>query len=266
MNKMPLDICYGACLGDYVGSRFEFRNIKSKDFELFHEDCQYTDDTIMTIAIKEACEKIKFEGYEIYEQAEKYFVDSMKKWGNAFPYVKGGYGQAFWSWLKDRNPKPYNSWGNGAAMRVSPVGWIFDTAEEVEKYAEWSAKPSHNHPEGIKGAKVTALCVFLARKGCTKDQIREFVEQYYELDRCDDIRPTYKFDASCQGTVPIAVECFLESTDFEDAIRLAISMGGDSDTIGAITGSIAGAFYDIPDFMKEKANSIMTTIFGDIMK
>ena len=252
---------YGALLGDYIGSRFEFNNLKSKDFELFHPDCQFTDDTIMTLAIKDACNRIKTEGYEIYEQAEQYFIEAMQKWGRAFPNVKGGYGSNFDYWLRSNDPRPYNSWGNGSAMRVSPVGWMFDTAEEVEKYAKWSAKPTHSHNYGITGAIVTAMCIFLARNGSTKQQIKEYANQYYKFESCDIVRPTYTFDVSCQGTMPVALECFFESTDFEDSIRLAISMGGDSDTIGAITGSIAEAFYGIPDNMKIKAEEILKDIY-----
>ena len=261
--ESPLSICYGAILGDYIGSKYEYDNIKTKDFELFQPECKYTDDSILTLAIKEGCENLKKYGYEVYEQAEQYFIDALQKWGNNFPNAKGGYGASFQAWLNSKNPQPYNSFGNGSAMRVSAVGWMFDTAEEVEKYAEWSAKPTHNHAEGVKGAKVTAMCIFLARNGHTKEQIREYAKQYYELKPCDEVRPLYRFDVTCQGTMPVALESFFESTDFEDAIRIAISMGGDSDTIGAITGSIAGAYYEIPDFMQKKAQQIVDEIMND---
>lgn len=254
---------YGAILGDYIGSRFEYSNIKTKKFELFHYNCYYTDDSIMTLAIMEACEKIKKNGYEVYEQVEQYFTESMQKWGRLFPNPKGGYGTSFNYWIFNDNPKPYNSFGNGSAMRVSAVGWLFDSLEEVEKFAEWSAKPTHNHPEGIKGAKVTASCIFLARTGHSKKEIKQYVKQYYMLEKCDKVRPTYRFDVTCQGTVPVAIECFLESNNFEDAIRLAISMGGDSDTIGAITCSIAESFYGIPENMLEKAKEILDKIEED---
>ena len=239
---------YGAIIGDVVGSRFEFNNYKKKDFDLFHYNCSYTDDTIMSIAIYDACRLIKKEGYEVYEQAEQFFINSMQTWGRNYPNPKGGYGNSFYYWLFNDNPKPYNSFGNGAAMRVSAVGWMFDTLEEVEKYAKWSAKPTHNHPEGIKGAQSVAGAIFLARTTHDKKKIKKYVESYgYKLKSCDFMRPSYQFDVTCQGTVPVAVEAFLESKSFEDAIRLAISMGGDSDTIGAITGSIAEAYYGIPE-------------------
>ena len=257
---------YGAILGDYVGSRLEFVENKNKDVELFHEACEYTDDSIMTLAVKEACDRIKNEGYEIYEQVEQYFTEALRKWGHAFPYVMGGYGASFNCWLNSKEPKPYYSWGNGSAMRVSPVGWYFDTLEEVEKFAEWSAKPTHNHPEGIKGAKVTAGCVFLARTGHTKEEIEDYIKQYYILEKCDDIRPTYHFKSSCQETVPVALECFLESKDFEDAIRLAVSMGGDADTMGAITGAVAEAFYGLPDEFKAKGEEIVKQILSNANK
>lgn len=257
---------YGAILGDYIGSRFEFANIKTKNFELFDSTCDYTDDSIMTLAIKEACERIKTEGYEIYEQVEQYFTEAMQKWGRAYPNPKGSYGTSFAHWIFSDNPKPYNSFGNGSAMRVSAIGWMFDSLEEVEKFEEWSAKPTHNHPEGIKGAKVTAGCIYLARTNHSKAEIKEYIEKYYALKSCDDVRPTYQFDVSCQGTMPIALEVFLESMDFEDAIRLAISMGGDSDTIGAIVGSIAEAYYGISDEFKIKAEEIINKMKNDYNK
>ena len=251
---------YGAILGDYIGSRFEYTENKSKDFELFHYNCSYTDDSIMTCAIWEACERIKKEGYEVYEQVEQYFTEAMQKWGRRYPYPKGGYGTSFGYWIFNDNPQPYNSFGNGSAMRVSAVGWLFDTLEEVEKFAEWSAKPTHSHPEGKKGAKVTAGCIFLARTGHSKKEIKTYIEQYYKLQPCDKVRPTYQFDVTCMGTLPVALEAFLESTSFEDAIRIAISMGGDADTIGAITGSIAEAFYGLPEEFQKKGEEIYQNI------
>lgn len=251
---------YGAILGDYIGSRFEFIEFKRKNFEFFDPTCSYTDDTIMTLAVWEVCEKIKKEGYDVYEQVEQWFTDSMQKWGRSYPYVKGGYGTNFMSWIFNDNPKPYGSYGNGAAMRATPVGWFFDTLEETEKFGEWSAKPTHNHPEGLKAAKVTAGCVFLARTGHSKKEIEKYIKQYYKLVSCDKVRPNYHFDVTCQGTMPVALEAFLESKDFEDAIRIAMSMGGDADTIGAIVGGIAEAFYGLPDYMEQKGKEILADL------
>jgi ADP-ribosylglycohydrolase len=186
------------------------------------------------------------------------FTLTMKKFGHLYP--NAGYGGRFGSWLFSEDIHPYNSWGNGSAMRVSPVAWMFDTLSEVEKYAEISAAVTHNHPEGIKGAKATAAAIFLARKGKTKDEIKAYVESEYGYDLSrplDEIRPNYRFNESCQATVPEAIIAFLESIDFEDAIRNAISLGGDSDTLAAITGSIAEAAYDIPEDIKGKVLSIL---------
>lgn len=255
---------YGAILGDYIGSRFEFIEWKRKDFELFDCECGYTDDSIMTLAVMEACQRIKNEGYEVYEQVEQYFTEAMQKWGRAYPYVKGGYGSNFANWIFNDNPKPYGSYGNGAAMRASPCGWMFDTLEEVEKFAEWSAKPTHNHPEGLKAARVTAGCVFLARTHHSKRQIYDYIRKNgYILEKCDKVRPNYHFDVTCQGTMPVALEAFIESSDFESAIRIAMSMGGDADTIGAITGAIAEAFYGLPDEFKKKGEEIVKQILDN---
>lgn len=255
---------YGAILGDYIGSRFEFIEWKRKDFELFDCECSYTDDSIMTLAVMEACQRIKNEGYEVYEQVEQYFTEAMQKWGRAYPYVKGGYGSNFANWIFNDNPKPYGSYGNGAAMRASPCGWMFDTLEEVEKFAEWSAKPTHNHPEGLKAARVTAGCVFLARTHHSKRQIYDYIKKNgYKLEKCDKVRPNYHFDVTCQGTMPVALEAFIESSDFESAIRIAMSMGGDADTIGAITGAIAEAFYGLPDEFKKKGEEIVKQILDN---
>ena len=250
---------YGALAGDIIGSRFEFINIKTKTFELFHPYCKYTDDSVMTLAVYEACKKLKTNGYEIYEQAAQYFIDSLQEWGREYPGA--GYGSAFCGWIFRDNPKPYNSWGNGSAMRVSAVGWMFDTLEEVEKVAKLSAEITHNHPEGIKGAVTTAGCIFLARTGHSKKEIKKYIKQKgYKLRPNTLVRPTYEFNESCQGTVPVALESFLESTDFEDAIREAVSMGGDSDTIAAITGSIAEAFYGgVPEDIKQEIDKCLDT-------
>ena len=181
-------------------------------------------------------------------------VGIMKGYGNRFQ--GRGYGGMFSKWLKESEPKPYNSFGNGSAMRVSPIGWAFDTIEETLEAAKQSAEVTHNHPEGIKGAQAVAACIFLARKGKSKQEIKEYIEKTfgYNLSRtCDEIRPTYQFDETCQGTVPESIIAFLESTDFESAIRLAISLGGDADTMGAIAGSIAEAYYgDVPEHIRKE--------------
>lgn len=239
----------GAIIGDIVGSVYEWNNIKTKEFPLFSSGSFYTDDTVMTLAIADGLMK---------GGSSENFITAMKKYGRMYP--DAGYGGRFGSWLFSENIQPYNSWGNGSAMRVSPVAWAFDTLSEVEQYAEVSAAVTHNHPEGIKGAQSTAAAIFLARKGKSKDEIKSYIESRYgyNLSRTlDEIRPTYQFNESCQETVPQAITAFLESVDFEDAIRNAISLGGDSDTLATITGSIAEAAYIIREEIKEKALSIL---------
>lgn len=240
---------YGAIIGDIVGSRYEFNNYKSKDFDFFHPGDAFTDDTVMTFAICEACQNIKHKQYVLSSEIESCFASSMRKWGH--DYGGRGYGDRFFNWLVNPDRPAYNSWGNGSAMRVSAVGWLFDTLYEVQKMAALSASPTHNHPEGIKGARAVAGAVFLARTLKNKDAIKRYVESFgYELLSCDEVRPDYHFDVSCMGTVPVAVQSFLESSGFEDAVRTAVSMGGDSDTIASITGGIAEAFFDVPEDLK----------------
>lgn len=246
----------GAIIGDIVGSVYEWNNIKTKDFPLFSPGCFFTDDTVMTLAIAEGLMNGGSAGD---------FIATMKKYGCLYP--DSGYGGRFGSWLFSGDINPYNSWGNGSAMRVSPVAWAFDTLSEVEKYAEICAAVTHNHPEGIKGAQATAAAIFLARNGKTKEEIKTYIgNKYgYNLNRSlDEIRPNYSFNESCQETVPEAIIAFLESIDFEDAIRNAISLGGDSDTLAAITGSIAEAAYGIPHKIKENALSILDKSLLDI--
>lgn len=237
----------GAIIGDIVGSIYEWKNIKTKDFPLFKDDCFFTDDTVMTIAIAEGLMKGGSKGN---------FIEAMKKYGRLYP--DAGYGLSFEEWIFSDSQLPYNSYGNGSAMRVSPVAWAFENLSEVEKYAEISASVTHNHPEGIKGAKATAACIFLARKGKSKDEIKNYIESSYGYDlnpSLDEIRESYYFNETCQETVPEAITAFLESVDFEDSIRNAISIGGDSDTLAAITGSIAEAAYNIPEEIVKKALS-----------
>ena len=232
---------FGAIIGDIVGSAYEFCNIKTKDFPLFSPACDYTDDSLMTIAVGQALST----PWEDMEALKKNFVQTMQAMGSAYPYPTGSYGGRFSAWLRSRNPQPYGSFGNGSAMRVSPCGLYAATLEEALALAKASAEVTHNHPEGIKGAQATAAAIFLARTGSGKDSIRDYIrEHFYPLEETlEQIRPAYRFDESCQGTVPQAIQAFLESDSFEDAIRNAVSLGGDSDTLCAITGSIAWSYY-----------------------
>lgn len=238
----------GAIAGDVIGSPFEFNSIKDTDFQLFGYRSHYTDDSVMTMAVAEWLMDDPTLSHEVLEQ-------KMVKFGN---YDSGaGYGGRFLQWLfypeniwKDGVRRPYNSYGNGSAMRVSAVGWFFDTLEETERVAEISASITHNHPEGIKGAQATAAAIFMARNGKNKEEIRAYISKKYgyELNRtCDQIRPSYGFEVSCQKSVPEAIIAFIDSTDYESSVRLAVSLGGDSDTQACIAGGIAEAFYGMPD-------------------
>ena len=239
----------GAIVGDIVGSRFEWHNIKKKDFRLFHKRCCYTDDSAMTLAVCNAILRCRGD----YTNLGAETVKSMQEIGRAYP--DAGYGGSFYRWIFSDNPEPYNSWGNGAAMRISGCGFAGSSLDEVKIISRAVTETTHNHPEGIKGAEATAVAVYLARTGCGMSEIREHItSKYYPLDfTLDGIRRDYKFDVSCQGSVPQALEAFFESTSFEDAIRNAVSIGGDSDTIAAITGGIADAYYGVPDEIREMA-------------
>ena len=237
----------GAICGDIMGSPYEYWRARTKkyDFNPFPPRARFTDDTVMSIAVADWI----MHGGDLSKV--------MQKWGRKYP--DAGFGGMFRQWLGEENPEPYNSFGNGSAMRVSPVGCAYDTLEETLLKAKESAEVSHNHPEGIKGAQATAASIFLARIGSNKEEIKKYVSENfgYDLNRtCDEIRPKYKFDSTCQGSVPESIICFLESKDYEDCVRLAVSMGGDSDTMGAIAGSIAAAFYGvIPETILEKCCS-----------
>lgn len=246
----------GAIIGDIVGSRFEFNNHKSKDFKLFTDDCFITDDSIMTIAVARGLINFQDNYNNVSESTIKdNVIRYMLEIGRKYPGC--GYGARFYNWIY-YNAKPYNSYGNGSAMRVSACGWIGKTLEDTKYLAKLTAEVSHNHPEGIKGAQVTASCIYLSRNKYTKKDIKAFVSDYYNMDfTLDKIRSTYRFNETCQKTVPQAIEAFLESDSFEDAIRNAISIGGDSDTLAAITGSIAEAYYGVPYNIKQKAESYM---------
>jgi type I restriction enzyme M protein len=241
---------WGALIGDIVGSRFEFNNYRGKDFELFAPMCCYTDDSVLTVAIAEVL--MKHESISDEEQFKKDLVSAFHKYG--MEYLGCGFGGRFFEWIIEKNTQPYNSFGNGSAMRVSAVAWYGNTLEEVERLARLTAEITHNHPEGIKGAVVTAGSIFLARTGKSKDEIEKYIESYgYNIDtRVARYRVTNRFDETCQKTIPVAMACFLEGDDFEDVLRNAISVGGDSDTIAAIACSVAEAFYGVNDWFKEK--------------
>lgn len=245
----------GAIVGDIVGSIYEFDNQKSKDFPLFQDWSQFTDDTVLTCATAQSI----LEGTN--------YADSYRAIG--LNYANAGYGAQFIHWLMDDSMGPYGSFGNGAAMRVSPIAWAFDTEEEVLAAARASAEASHNHPEGIKGAQATALAVFLARKNFTKHIIRMEISERFEYNLSiplDEIRRTYEYNESCQETVPQAIRCYLEANDFEDAIRNAVSLGGDSDTLAAIAGSIAEAAFGIPNDIVSEATGRLDRRLGRIVK
>lgn len=237
----------GALAGDIIGSVYEWNNIKTKDFELFSSDCFFTDDSILTVALADAI------------LTGTPYANNLKEFARLYP--NGGYGGSFMAWAFSAESKPYNSWGNGAAMRISPAGWAYQDLETVLRKAEEFTAITHNHPEGIKGGQATAAAVFLARSGESKAAIRKYIEPEfgYDLGRTvDEIRPGYTFDVSSQGTVPEALIAFLESEDFEDAIRNAVSLGGDTDTLACITGAVAEAFYGgVPKAIEEKVYSFL---------
>ena len=255
---------YGAILGDMIGAPYEFdMGKKTKEFPLFCTESQYTDDSVMTIAVAEALLGNQFQDDETIKAG---LVDSMRKWGKKYP--NAGYGGKFWHWLRAADPKPYGSYGNGSAMRVSSAGWLFDTLEQTRHMARLTAEVTHNHPEGIKGAESTASAIYLARTGHSKDEIKDYIvkEFGYDLSRtCDQIRPKYYHVESCQGTVPEAITAFLEGTDFEDVIRTAVSLGGDCDTLTCIAGSIAEAFYGVPEQLKDECRSRLPKDMLDIL-
>jgi len=245
----------GAIAGDIIGSIYEHNPIKTTEFPLFGHYSTFTDDTVLTIAV----------AYAILENMD--YTTLLKYFGRKYP--DAGYGMFFYRWMFASKSEPYNSWGNGSAMRVSPVGFAFDSIEEVLKEAEKSAAVTHSHPEGIKGAQATALAILLARMGNSKTEIKQEISARfsYNLDRTlDQIRPDYSFDVSCQGTIPEAIIAFLESTDFEDAIRKSISLGGDSDTLACITGGIAQAFYkSIPQAIVKEVYERLPVEFQSII-
>ncbi|MGX8715897.1 MAG: ADP-ribosylglycohydrolase family protein [Lachnospiraceae bacterium] len=273
---------YGAILGDIIGSPYEFdRGDKTKTFPLFSRDSYFTDDSVMTIAVAEAllqAKKLEKEAAEKAEAGEEavrevtddevrfLLVNSMKKWGRRYPGA--GYGGRFYNWLFTSRTAPYGSFGNGSAMRASAAGWLYDTLEETLHMAALTADVTHNHPEGIKGAQAAAGIIFLARTGASKEEIRRFAEEEigYDLSRtCDQIRPTYHHVESCQKTVPEAITAFLEGQDFEDVIRTAVSLGGDCDTLTCIAGSMAEAYYGVPDELKRECEKRIPVDMREIL-
>ena len=230
----------GAISGDVIGSVYENRPIKTKEFDLFSFYSQFTDDTVMTLAIaKWLCED---------KNSKDVLIKNLKNFGNAYP--NAGYGSRFYDWLNQDSPEPYGSWANGSAMRVSPCAWVADSLEEAQDLAKTSAIVTHNHSDGVIGALATSDAIYLARTGTDKDEIKEHIEGNYGYNlslSLSEIKPSYKFDISCKGSVPESIICFLEADDFEDAVRNAVSLGGDADTQAAIAGSIASAYWDVPD-------------------
>lgn len=245
-------VILGALVGDIVGSSYEWHNTKSKDFQLFRKGTHFTDDSVMTLATAKWI-------LNDSSLAPANLIKCMKELGNKYP--NAGYGGKFRQWLKDDDPQPYNSWGNGSAMRVSPVGLFASTGAEALALAALSAMPSHNHAEGIKGAQAVALAIYMGKRNLPKEDIKHDISVLfgYDLDiDLDAIRPNYKFDVSCQGSVPIAIKAFLEGNSFEEVLRIAISMGGDSDTIAAMACSIAATKYEIPEHIAKVALSYLT--------
>ena len=245
----------GAIAGEIIGSYYEFHKIKTKEFDLFHPESKFTDDTTLSMAIAKSI------------LDDEPYLDNVVDFG--LRYFEVGYGSSFKAWLKGNEHKPYNSWGNGSAMRVSPIAFAFETEEKVLDEARKSAEITHNHPEGIKGAEATALAIFMARKGASKEEIRERIATQFEYDlnrTVDEIRPKYKFEVSCQKSVPESIICFLDSDSFEDCIRNCISLGGDADTMGAIAGGIAEAYYGVPKEIEERVYGYLSDEFLEILK
>ena len=256
---------YGAILGDIIGSPFEFdRGDKTKDFKLFSRRSHFTDDSVMTLAVCEALLKVGQDA--TVKEIEDAVITSMQSWGRRYPHE--GYGGYFRRWLTARHPEPYNSFGNGSAMRVSAAGWLYDSLEKTRVVAKATANITHNHPEGIKGAEATASAIFMARNGSSKEEIKKYIENefHYDLNRTlDEIRPSFHMDETCQKTVPEAIIAFLEARDFEDAIRNAVSLGGDTDTLGAITGSIAEAYFGISETLISECRNRINKDMRDVV-
>lgn len=250
----------GAIIGDIIGSPYEFGARKSKDFPLFIPSCQPTDDSIMTIAVGLACMEADCDNEAEFKQC---LTRRMRELGRQYP--NAGFGEMFFRWLMDDDMGSYGSYSNGSAMRVSPVAWFMNSLEEAERLAKWSAEITHDHPDGIRGAQAVAAAIYLARTGKDKEEIRRYIsDRYYDLDfTLDEIRPGYCHTMTCEGSVPQAIVCFLEAEDFEDAVRNAVSLGGDGDTQAAIAGAIAEAYFGIPEELAEEAYEYIDDILKE---
>ncbi len=256
---------YGAILGDIIGSRFEFdKGGRTKDFELFTKEDNWTDDTVMTVAVAEALMNAGKEAS--VSETEKACVGSMQKWGQRYPGA--GYGGSFIHWVHSSNPRPYGSYGNGSAMRVSAAGWLYDSLERTREVAKATANVSHNHPEGIKGAECTAAVIYLGRIGESKNEIMEYVIREFGYDfseTLEEMRARHRHDETCQDSLPKALRSFFDGESYEDVVRNAVSLGGDTDTIAAIAGSMAEAMYGIPNELIAKADSYLPREMKDIV-
>lgn len=251
----------GAIIGDIVGSRFEFSNRKiDKNIKFFTQKCNFTDDTVMTIAVAEALEKAGKDASEREIKAE--LVKSMQTWGRKYP--NAGYGGMFYHWVFSDHPRPYNSFGNGSAMRVSSVGWMYDTLERTREIARYTAEVTHNHPEGVKGAECTAAVIYMGRSGATKDEIKAYVEKEFGYDLSHTLEELAAYhDETCMDSLPKALTAFFEGEDFQDVVRNAVSLGGDTDTLAAIAGAMAEGSYFIPTSMMER---VLDFLDDDIQK
>lgn len=252
----------GAIVGDIIGSSYEFVDMKRYDFDMLPQGSCFTDDTVMTIAVAHWLTHYDEEGL-----TKERLISTMKEFGRKYPFA--GYGSSFNCWLWSENPQPYNSWGNGAAMRVSPVGLYAESLEEALELAKLTAEVSHNHPEGIKGAQAVAAAVWMAKHGYSKVEIRDYITEQFQYDltrTVDEIRPSYQWDVSCQGSVPESIICFLEGKDVEDVVRLAVSLGGDSDTMACIAGSIAACIYPIPEWIEKECEKLLPIPLYDKMR
>lgn len=238
---------FGAVLGDIIGSRFEFdRGGKTKDFKLFTGEDEFTDDSVMTAGVAQGLINAGKDSTE--KEIKKSLIKSMQKFGRRYPYA--GYGARFIDWVHTDNPEPYNSWGNGSAMRVSAAGWLYDSLERTLDVARWTAEVSHNHPEGIKGAQCTAAVIYLSRIGKSKEEIKDYVIREFEYDlheSLDEMRRRHRHDESCMDSLPKALVSFFEGNSYEDVVRNSVSLGGDTDTLAAIAGAMAEGMYEIPE-------------------
>ena len=257
---------FGAVLGDIIGSRFEFdRGDRTKNFELYSKYDSFTDDTVMTVGVAEGLLNSDKDASE--ETVKHCLIESMQKYGKRYPHA--GYGARFYRWVLGDDPKPYGSWGNGSAMRVSAVGWLYDSLDKTREVARWTAQISHNHPEGIKGAECTAAVIYLGRTGRNKEEIKEYVisEFGYDLsESLDELRRRHRHDESCMDSLPKALISFFEGISYEDIIRNAVSLGGDTDTIAAIAGAMAEGYYEIPENILEKGKAYLSDDLKQVLE